>query len=124
MTIETPEDRTIVSLTRILRVFAEERQWEQFHTPKNLIMALTGEVGELSELFQWLTPEEAARLMQDPMAAERVRDELADVTSYVLRLADILGVDLVSAVWAKVGKNALKYPVDKARGNAVKYTDL
>lgn len=107
-----------------LREFVRERDWEQFHNPKNLVMALTGEAGELAELFQWLTPEQAASILADPVQAERVRDELADVLVYCLRLADVLGVDLDQAVWTKLGKNAAKYPADLARGKAVKYTDL
>lgn len=105
-------------------MFAAERDWEQFHTPKNLVMALTGEAGELTELFQWLTCEESATIMADPATAARVREELADVFSYLLRLADVLGVDLESALTEKVAMNAVKYPVERARSTAVKYTDL
>jgi dCTP diphosphatase len=89
---------TITELQNTLRDFAHERDWEQFHTPKNLAMALTGEVGELVELFQWLTPQESEAIMSDPRRAEQVRHELADVFGYVLRLADVLGVDLTDAL--------------------------
>ena len=103
-----------------LRDFAGERDWEPFHTPKNLVMALVGEVGELAEIFQWLTPGEASRVMLDQSEAEHVHDELADVLAYLLRLADVLGVDLEAALTAKMIKNARKYPADAARGNAKK----
>ncbi len=102
----------IADLQRQLRDFAAERQWEQFQTPKNLVMALVGEVGELTELFQWLTPEESARVMADEDSATRVRDEMADVLAYLLRLADALSVDIEEALAAKMVKNAAKYPVD------------
>jgi NTP pyrophosphatase (non-canonical NTP hydrolase) len=100
----------IADLQRQLREFAAERDWEQFHSPKNLVMALTGEVGELTELFQWLTPEASARVMDDAADAVKVRDELADVLAYLLRLSDVLGVDLEGALAAKIIKNAAKYP--------------
>jgi len=84
-----------------LQQFAVERDWEQFHTPKNLVMALAGEVGELMELFQWLTPEESLRIMSSVRRAAQVRDEIADVFGYVLRLADVLGIDLEDALQAR-----------------------
>ena len=100
-----------------------ERDWEQFHSPKNLAMALTGEVGELTEIFQWLTPAESAAVMNDPVSAGQVRDELADVFAYLIRLADVLGVDLEQAFADKMVKNARKYPVETSRGSATKYTE-
>jgi dCTP diphosphatase len=115
---------TITELQGTLREFAREREWEQFHTPKNLAMALTGEVGELVELFQWLTAEESGAIMSDSRRAEQVRHELADVFGYVLRLADVLGVDLSDALHEKIRVNAEHYPIGKARGHARKYTDL
>lgn len=114
----------ISDLQRELRGFAAERDWEQFHVPKNLVMALTAEVGELTEIFQWLTPEQAAAVMSDPEVAGHVEDELADVLAYLLRLADILEVDFAQALRSKIQKNAAKYPADLARGTAVKYTAL
>lgn len=107
-----------------LQEFAAERDWDQFHSPKNLIMALVGEIGELVEIFQWLTPEESSQVMQDHGSAERVREELADVMGYVLRLADVLDIDLSKALVDKIEVNRSKYPIDKAKGNATKYTDL
>lgn len=96
-----------------LRAFAARRDWEQFHNPKNLVMALSGEVGELSALFQWLPLEEAARL-EDPVRQAAVEDELADVASYLLLLADRVGVDLLAAVDAKLHRNELRFPVKGA----------
>ena len=103
-----------------LRTFAQERDWEQFHTPKNLAMALSVEAGELLELFQWLTPEQSDAITTTPAGAERVREELADVLIYLVRLADVLDVDLEAAVEAKLQVNACRYPVELARGNATK----
>ncbi len=115
---------SLEKLTEFVRNFVRERDWEQFHTPKNLVMALAGEVGELTEIFQWLTTEESKTVMADAQKAEAVRDELADVFVYSLRLADVLGVDLDQAVRNKMKKNAAKYPVDQSKGKAIKYTDL
>lgn len=100
-----------------LREFARERDWEQFHTPKNLSMALAGEVGELLEIFQWLTPEQAAEVM-DSARAEDVRDELADVTIYLVRLADMLGVDLLEVAHAKLERNHDRFPPTQVSGRA------
>jgi NTP pyrophosphatase (non-canonical NTP hydrolase) len=103
-----------------LRTFAQDRDWEQFHTPKNLAMALSVEAAELLELFQWLTPEQSYTVTTIPAEAQRVREELADILLYLVRLADILGVDLDAAVEAKLAVNARKYPVEVSRGNATK----
>lgn len=105
-----------------LQAFVRARDWEQFQTPKNLVMALTGEVGELSEAFQWLTEEQSEALEGEKL--EAVCDEVADVQIYLLLLADRLGIDLLQAVEEKSAKNERKYPVDRARGNARKYTEL
>ena len=110
-------------LTKI-RAFVRERDWEQFHTPKNLAMALAAETGELLEIFQWLTDAEAAAVMQVDAKGLAVREELADIFVYLLRLADVLQVDLADAVLHKLARNAEKYPVELARGSARKYTEL
>jgi NTP pyrophosphatase (non-canonical NTP hydrolase) len=102
---------SIASLQRQLREFAAERDWEQFHSPKNLVMALAGEVGELTAIFQWLTPDESADIMAKAASATRVREEMADVFAYLLRLSDVLGMDLEAALADKIVKNAVKYPV-------------
>jgi NTP pyrophosphatase (non-canonical NTP hydrolase) len=105
-----------------LREFAAERDWERFHTPKNLASALIVEAAELLEHFQWLGDEESARLGSEQRAA--VALELADVLLYLVRLADRLNIDLLAAASAKLRLNAEKYPVALARGTHVKYTDL
>lgn len=101
-----------------LRAFAAERDWEQFHSPKNLSMALMVEVAELMEHFQWLTEAQSADLPDSDRQA--VSEELADILLYLVRLSDRLGVDLREAALRKLEKNALKYPVELARGNARK----
>lgn len=100
----------IPDLQRQLRDFAAERDWEQFHNPKNLVMALAGEVGELTEIFQWLTPAESEAIMADPGTAEHVREEVADVLAYLLRLCDVLELDPEAALAEKIVKNAARYP--------------
>lgn len=105
-----------------LASFAAERDWDQFHTPKNLSMALSTEAGELLERFQWLTPEQSEREGLTREALAEIEEEMADVLLYLLRLASRLNVDLVAAAQAKLISNAVKYPVDKAKGNAVKYS--
>jgi dCTP diphosphatase len=107
----------IEDLQRSIREFARERDWEQFHTPKNLSMALSGEVGELVEIFQWLTPEEAAAVMESARAGD-VEDELADVLIYLLRLADVLDIDLIAASRSKLRHNEQRYPRHEVRGRA------
>lgn len=92
-----------------LRDFAAERDWEQFHTPKNLAMALSVEASELLEIFQWLTPEES-RAVMSVARADDVRDEIADVMIYLLRLADVLGIDIDEVVATKVARNAERFP--------------
>ncbi|RSM64004.1 nucleotide pyrophosphohydrolase [Kibdelosporangium aridum] len=101
---------SLAELSTRLRVFAAARDWEQFHTPKNLAMALSGEAGELLSLFQWLTPEQATRAMSDPDLAAKVEDEIADVFLYLTRLADVLGVDLVEVAHAKIDRNETRFP--------------
>ena len=117
----TENTHGLVALRDEIRRFVHERDWEQFHTPKNLIMALTGEVGELAEIFQWLTEAQSASVASDPATAQAVRDELADVLLYLVRLADVLDVDLEAAAHAKVVRNAAKYPASKVRGSSKKY---
>jgi len=105
-----------------LRHFAEARDWDQFHSPKNLSMALSAEVAEIVEHFQWLTEEQSKTLPKDKLA--EVETELADTLIYLIRLADKLDIDLLKAATNKIDINEQKYPVDKAKGNAKKYTEL
>ena len=102
--------------------FAKERDWEQFHSPKNLSMALMVEAAELAEHFQWLTARQSGEL--SPERLDEVAEEIADVFIYTLRLASRLDVDIETVAWAKLEKNRRKYPVEKARGTAKKYTEL
>jgi dCTP diphosphatase len=110
------------SLRAQLREFAAARDWDQFHSPKNLAMALSGEAGELCEIFQWLSEAESRNLAPEARAA--ASREIADVLLYLVRLGDQLGIDPAEVARAKLIENARKYPVDKSRGNAKKYTDL
>lgn len=110
-------DDPITDLQRRQRAFTAARDWEQFHTPKNLAMALAGEVGELLEIFQWLTPEQAAEVMDGDRAAD-VEDELADVFIYLARLADVLGVDLSEVARTKLARSEDRYPAEHVRGRA------
>jgi len=102
-----------------LSKFASERDWEQFHTPKNLAMALSVEVSELVEIFQWLTPEQSSNLNNKQMVA--TQEEVADIAIYLLRLCDVLGINLTNVVEDKIKLNTEKYPVEVSKGNAKKY---
>ena len=113
---------SLQSLRAQLDAFAAERDWDQFHNPKNLAMALSAEAGELLEHFQWLTLEEAANL--PPATRDAVALECADVLLFLIRLADKLDIDLAAAARKKLELNALKYPVEKSRGVATKYDKL
>ena len=111
------------SLRNQLRTFAADRDWDQFHSPKNLAAALAVEAAELLEHFQWLTEAQSQQL--PPEALNEVRTEVADVLLYLIRISDKLGIDLIAAANAKIELNAAKYPVDmieKARGSSKKYT--
>jgi NTP pyrophosphatase (non-canonical NTP hydrolase) len=105
-----------------VRAFAAARDWEQFHSPKNLAMALSVEAAELLEVFQWLTEAESRSL--GPQAHAAAADEIADVLLYLLRLADVLDIDVADAARRKLASNELRYPADKARGNSKKHTEL
>jgi len=113
-------DNAFESIKLKLREFAEQRDWDQFHSPKNLSMALNVEAAELLEHFQWLTESQSSSLDADTL--NEVADEIADIQVYLIRLADKLGVDIVAATEAKIEKNAAKYPANKVRGQSKKYT--
>jgi NTP pyrophosphatase (non-canonical NTP hydrolase) len=117
-----PSGDRLEALRERLRAFVAERDWDQFHNPKNLAMALVAEAGELVEHFQWLTPEQSERLA--PEARAEVALEIADVLLFLLRLCDRLDIDPVQAAQSKLVLNAQKYPVHKARGTAAKYDKL
>jgi dCTP diphosphatase len=112
----------LIDLRDTVRKFAADRDWDQFHSPKNLAMALSVEAAELLEHFQWLTEEQTKNLPAAKQA--EVRLEIADVFIYLIRIADKLNVDLITAAKEKVELNAKKYPADKAKGSMKKYTEL
>ena len=112
---------TLADLATELEHFAEERDRQQFHTPKNLAMALTAEAGELLEIFQWLTPEQSQSL--DQKKREELADELGDILIYLVRLSTVSGIDLIGAARAKLEKNKQKYPAPKVKGDPRKYTE-
>ena len=105
-----------------IRKFRDDRDWKQFHDPKNLAVSISIEAAELLELFQWMSGEEATRYAAENR--ERVSEEIADVAIYLIELADITGIDLAQAIEAKLEKNASKYPIEKSRGVWTKYSDL
>ncbi|MDP9199444.1 MAG: nucleotide pyrophosphohydrolase [Pseudomonadota bacterium] len=111
--------RDLAELKERLRVFVAERDWEQFHSPKNLAMALSVEASELVELFQWLTEEQSAAA--DENLRRRAAEELADVLWFLVRIADVLDIDLLRAAESKLSQNAEKYPAERVRGKARKY---
>ncbi len=118
----SPGDPALLALRDAMRRFAAERDWDQFHSPKNLAAALSVEAAELLEHFQWLGEAESRELAGAKRA--RVAEEMADVLLYLVRLADKLDVDLAAAALAKIAHNATKYPVEKSRGNSRKYDEL
>ena len=113
---------TMKELIQKLRDFAEERDWDQFHSPKNLAIALTVETAELLEEFQWLTEEQSRRPDQERLKC--IKDEISDVMIYLVLLSDHLGIDPLQSAFEKIEKNRQKYPADKVRGSAKKYTEL
>src|SRR5208282_4333026 len=115
---------TVAELKDRVLAFARERDWEQFHAPKNLSMALAAEAGELLEHFLWATPEESRAVAVDPARKAKIAEELADVVIYALEFANATGLDLAASIEAKIAANARKYPVEKAKGRSVKYTEL
>lgn len=108
----------LARLTALIREFSQERDWEQFHDPKSLVLALVGEVGELAELVQWLPAGDAVRHFEDPARRQRAGEEIADVLVYLLRLADVLGVDVLRATLDKQAEARRRFPVEAVRGTA------
>ena len=113
-------DNPFEQLRNAMQEFGKEREWDQFQSPKNLAMALTVEASELQECFQWLTEEQSTKLDENQLSA--VRDEIADVQLYLIHLAAKLNVNIETACWAKMEKNAEKYPVEQVKGSSAKYT--
>ncbi|MDF2051178.1 nucleotide pyrophosphohydrolase [Arthrobacter sp. Cr_A7] len=115
---------TVNDLQGLVRRFADERDWGKIHTPRNLILALSGEVGEVAELLQWTTDADVEAWLADPANVQMLSLELADVFSYLLRLSDVCGVDLESALRTKVELNETRYPVALSKGSSKKYDQL
>lgn len=120
----TDATTTVAELRERVLAFAREREWEQFHSPKNLSMALAAEAGELMEHFLWSDSSASNAVARDAKKRPKIEDEIADVVIYALEFANIAGIDLAAAIERKLAANALKYPVEKARGRAEKYTEL
>ena len=121
MASETGPSKTLEELSAILRDFADRRDWEQFHLPRSLVLALVGEVGELAAELQWISDDQISDQLNDDLRS-RLGSELADVLSYTLRLADVLSIDLTSALLEKIEINENRYPANRARGSSEKYT--
>ena len=111
----------IGALAARLEAFSAARDWKQFHSPKNLVMALTAEVGELNEVFQWLSEEASKKLGSDPVALKQAEEEISDVLMYLVRLIDVLGIDINQAIQRKLVINEERYPADQVRGSSAKY---
>lgn len=121
----TDAKTTVGEIKARVLAFARERDWEQFHAPKNLSMALAAEAGELMEHFLWDTPEASqTKVAGDTAHREKIEEELADVIIYALEFANMTGIDVAAAIERKMAQNAAKYPVDKAKGRSAKYTEL
>lgn len=112
------------SIRAFQRKFSKARDWDEFHTPKNLSIALAVEAAELLEHFQWLTADESKRIAKNPAKVKAVSDEVSDILYYLIRLSDILEIDLEKSFWEKMRRNEAKYPVKLAKGNAKKHTEL
>jgi len=117
-------ETTLQALKERVLAFARERDWEQFHSPKNLSMAIAAEAAELMEHFLWQSAEASRTDMKAPELRSKVAEEIADVLIFALEFANVTGIDLAEAIEAKMRRNAEKYPVEKARGRSDKYTDL
>ncbi len=120
----TDGETTLAELKTRVLAFAKERDWEQFHAPKNLSMALAAEAGELMEHFLWAETNASREIVRDPAKRAKIEEELADVVIYALEFANIAGIDVAAAIERKMAANAQKYPVEKARGRSDKYTEL
>ena len=124
MTALTDAATTLAELKSRVLTFVRERDWEQFHSPKNLSMALAAETGELMEHFLWESGEQSLAIANLPANRAKIADELADVVIYALEFANMTGLDVAAAIEAKMAANAKKYPIEKARGRSEKYTEL
>ncbi len=110
-------------IQQIIQEFVSERDWERYHTPKNVAIALSVEVSELLEIFQWMTDAEVSQIEKESSTYRRIKEEFADSMVYLLRFADLLDIDIEQALLEKLSKNAEKYPVETSRGSFVKYNE-
>jgi NTP pyrophosphatase (non-canonical NTP hydrolase) len=117
-------ETTVSQLRQRVLAFVRERDWEQFHSPKNLSMALAAEAAELMEHFLWAKPEESRVIVSDPAKRAKIEEELADVVIFALGFANATGIDVAASIEAKIAANAKKYPVEKSKGRSAKYTEL
>ena len=120
----TDADTRLQEIKDRVLAFAKERDWEQFHSPKNLSMAISAEAAELMEHFLWQSAEQSHVDMADPDLRAKVEEELADIFIFAIQFANVTGIDLSSAIQAKMQRNAEKYPIEKAKGRSDKYTEL
>jgi len=120
----TDSSTTVAEIKARVLAFARERDWEQFHAPKNLSMALAAEAGELMEHFLWASPEASRTIALDAVKRKKIEEELADVVIYALEFANMTGMDVAAVIETKMAANAAKYPVEKAKGRSDKYTEL
>jgi NTP pyrophosphatase (non-canonical NTP hydrolase) len=118
------DEESISSLQARIQIFSQERDWDQFHTPKNLIMAATAEIGELAEVLQWKNDVEADEFLKSQTGRDRISEEIADVAIYLIRLCQKLDLNFVEIISEKIAQNEVKYPLEKSKGSAKKYTDL
>ncbi len=124
MSALTDANTTFAELKSRVLAFARERDWEQFHAPKNLSMALAAEAGELMEHFLWATSEASRATVRDATKRQKIEEELADVIIYALEFANMTGIDVASVIEKKMAANAKKYPLEKVMGRSDKYTEL
>ena len=114
----------IEQIQKKLQSFVDDRDWDQFHSPKNIVMALSGEVGELVEIFQWLTKEQSEQIKNSDKKKISVAEEVADISIYLLRLCDKLDIDISAAIEDKIEKNEKKYPIERSKGISTKYDEI
>ena len=114
----------VKKLVQLVAEFRDKRDWKQFHNPKDLAISISIEAGELLELFQWKNETEAKAILADPAKRKRVEEELADIMIFCLSMSDATGIDIEEAVMKKLEQNEKKYPIEKAKGSAKKYTEL
>ncbi len=118
------DSATISAAKSLVRDFCSERDWDQFHTPKELAIGISTESSELLEMFRFKSDAECVEMIDDPEKSENIRDELSDVFYFVLRFAQMNGIDLYSSLSKKIAKNGLEYPVETSKGSNRKYTEL